>query len=567
MLAPVSRGAAQAVTVPAGARASTSCDGAIVSAIDIRAHQPLVVGVAAEALDKTERAAGVRFATTHADVIRAYLRVAVGERCTERDRSESERLLRAQPFIAQAGVRAVPDGPGRVRLLVDVVDELPVIVGGSLGQGTLKAVELGTQNLSGRGLMLVAHYDRGFAYRDGFGARAVQYGAFGGPDYIALSAERRTLGEALSVEVAQPFLTDLQRTASHASVNEASYYAGVVRPDGPDVALYTRRLSYDVGWVARLAHRNGRGTVGLVGGAILGEDVRTGPSSVIVSDSGVVMAPVPELGVQYGSYGVTRVAAIGGLRSLRFLTVRGFDALRARQDVGIGIQLDLLAGASVLATPGASDVFAAGDLYAGGGDEDSFFAARLLGEGRENHGSGRRDGVVASGRFSWYARATPGRTTIMSVDASAVQHLAFPVQLTFRDYDGGLLGFPGATSAGGQRVVARVEERGLIRLFTDRADFAVAAFADAGKLWAGDVPFGATTGIHSSVGFSLLGTYPTGGKRIYRMDLAVPLNPQRGGSRFAVRFSSGDRTGLLWLEPGDVSRARTGAVPANLMKW
>ena len=113
----------------------------------------------------------------------------------------------------------------------------------------------------------------------------------------------------------------------------------------------------------------------------------------------------------------------------------------------------------------------------------------------------------------------------------------------------------------------RLEERKLISLFPTRIDFAIAGFVDAGKIWAGDVPFGTTSVVRSSVGFSLLGGYPAGGKRTNRVDFAVPINPESGRARFELRFSSYDHTRLLWIEPRDVAGARTGAVPANLMKW
>ena len=177
------------------------------------------------------------------------------------------------------------------------------------------------------------------------------------------------------------------------------------------------------------------------------------------------------------------------------------------------------------------------------------------------------DGLVGSARFAWYTRPSDLRTRILSLEASTIQHLAFPLQLTFRDADAGLPGFPDATAAGGQRVIARIEERRLVRLFPSRIDFAFAAFADAGKLWAGDVPYGASSPVRASVGISLLGAYPSGGKRTLRADLAIPINPERGGARYELRFSDTDHTRLLWFEPRDVARARSGAVPANLMRW
>ena len=52
---------------------------------------------------------------------------------------------------------------------------------------------------------------RGFAYRTGYEFRATQFGAFGRPDFVAFDAERQQHGDRLNFEVAEPFLTDLQR--------------------------------------------------------------------------------------------------------------------------------------------------------------------------------------------------------------------------------------------------------------------------------------------------------------------------------------------------------------------
>ena len=156
---------------------------------------------------------------------------------------------------------------------------------------------------------------------------------------------------------------------------------------------------------------------------------------------------------------------------------------------------------------------------------------------------------------------------MISLAGAVVQRLAFPAQLTFRDPEDGLLGFPDSRSAGGRRVVARVEERVLTSLLRPRADIALAGFVDAGRLWAGDVPYGSTTLVRGSAGFSVMGAYPSGGKRLYRVDFAIPLNPEPAGARFAVRVSVADRTGRFWREPRDVARARIGTAPTDLSRW
>jgi hypothetical protein len=102
-----------------------------------------------------------------------------------------------------------------------------------------------------------------------------------------------------------------------------------------------------------------------------------------------------------------------------------------------------------------------------------------------------------------------------------------------------------------------------------RADFGLATFGEVGTLWAGDVPYG-WTGSRGAIGLSLLAAYPTGSKRLYRADLAIPLTRAgelgRGG-RIELRLSSEDRTTLFWNEPDDVARARTGAAPFTLFAW
>ncbi len=560
--------AAQATTPSPAAQGRRGCDGDTVTAVDIRSHAPSSRGIAEETRQTASKFLGMPYEATRHAVIGAYLHVGAGRICTERDRRESERLLRAQPFLSSAVVRAIPVAAGHVRLQVDVVDELPLVAGASVNRGTVASLLLGTQNLAGRGLNLVAHAERGFAYRDGFGLRSVKYGMFGRPDFLAVDAERRSVvGERVSFELAEPFLTDLQRRAFHASASLTSGYYGVVPPVGEDVSQFVRRTTYDVGWVTRIGHPGGRGAVALLGAALLGEDERTGASRVVVSDTGLVAVAADPSVAGYPAFAITRVAVIGGVRALRFVTVRGFEALAAEQDMGVGVQVDLLAGPSVLASARAADVLLATDLYAGVGDERSFFVARALAEAREDRATHLWGGVVASSRLAWYGRGSDEETHRASVNMSAVQGLVFPLQLTFRDGDGGLPGFGNSRSAGGQRVVARVEERRLLGTFGTRADFALGLFAAAGKLWAGDVPYGQTTPVRASAGVSLLGAYPAGAKRTYRVDLAIPFNPDRGGSHLEVRFSFSDRTRLLWLEPGDVARARTGAVPVSLMQW
>lgn len=567
-LVPSPRAEAQTVLSRALVEARRPCDGDSITSITVTSHQPSYDGRLAETERKATGWLNLPRTTTRPWVAIAYLRLSAGSECTEIDRSESERLLRAQPFIASATVRAIPDGPRRVRIQVDVVDELRLVVGAGTRHGTVSALTLGSENLAGRGLSVVATARRGFAYRDGFGIDAMQYGAFGRPYYIALAAERRpVIGERLAVEFAEPFLTELQNRAFHSRTGLESGYNTLLRPDGANVSIFVRRTAYDIGWVTRIGRASGRRAVGLIGAVLLGEDIRIGDDLVIVADTGLAPEGTNPFSSQYPAFTTTRLAAIGGIRMLRFITVNGFDAVTAEQDMGIGVQFDALVGPSLQASAGATDVFIAGDFYAGVGNAKSFFVARALAEARQGRPTPDWDGVVASARLAWYGKPAADRARIASIDLATLHDLAFPMQLTLRDPEGGLAGYGKSEVAGGKRIVARVEERRVISSLGGRADLAAGLFASVGKLWAGDVPYGQTTPYHATAGFSLIGAYPAGGKRSYRVDIAFPINRAPGTSALELRFSSSDRTRLLWLEPNDVARARTGAVPVSLMKW
>jgi hypothetical protein len=556
-----------AAIAPAAAQRAApgrACNGETISAIDIRSSPPPVRGVARSWRGLAD-VVGLHFTVTRPRVITAYLQLAVGRPCLERNRSESERLLRLQPYLASAAVRAVPDGPGRVRIVVETVDEVPIIAGARMKGIAPVRLTVGSENVSGSGLTVALSGERGFAYRSGYGVQVAQYGAFGRPYTLLANAQRYPLGGQWSLEFAHPFLTDLERTAFHTGADESRVYYPVIRPAGEGLALSVHRSSYNAGAVTRL----GRGrVVGVVGAALIGEDVRTASGPVIISDSGLVGVPSDTaLGGRFPAFRVTRLAAIGGLRALRFMTVSRFDALTAAQDVGVGVQFGALAGPSLFSSTLNSDVFLSADVYAGLGQPTSFLLVRFTGEGRTDRASHRWQGMVGDTHLAWYATPSPQYTQIASLELSGIQRLAFPFQLTFRDHDGGVRGFPDATFAGGRRAVLRLEERRLLPSVSRRADLAVVGFVDAGKLWAGDVPYGVTTNVRAAVGISLLSAFPSGGKRTYRLDIAAPLNPARGGARWELRFSSADRTQLLWREPADIARVRAGGAPSNLLSW
>ncbi|HEV2016665.1 MAG TPA: hypothetical protein VGQ98_00025, partial [Gemmatimonadaceae bacterium] len=159
------------------------------------------------------------------------------------------------------------------------------------------------------------------------------------------------------------------------------------------------------------------------------------------------------------------------------------------------------------------------------------------------------------------------RQTFMSdVTWSGGWRQRIPFQLTFADRDGGLRGFRSAEVGGGRRLIGKVEDRYLIGRYKQIASIAMAGFAEAGKLWAGDTPFGVNTPLNASVGFSLLAASPPQSRRTVRADFAFPVRGQ-SDKRAEVRIVVTDFTRMFRLEPRDVTNSRERSVPASVFSW
>ncbi len=540
--------------------AAAACDGRIVSAIDVVTRPP-TFSVIPGALRGIVRTVGFQ-ATTRASVVRRFLLTEVGRPCSERQRAESERILRLQPYLADASVRAVDDGAGGLRLEVETLDDIPVIVGGRFRGIRPYALTLGNENVAGGGILVAVSGERGFAYRNGATLRVVANQALGRPYTFSLLARRAPLGSTVGIALGHAFLTDLQRSAWHMGFGDDRRYVSFVRPEGEKVAVRTERSFADIGGVTRIGIRGRRA---YFGGLLTHERAVQGDEPVVISDSGLVPDADPALLGRFESYENVRINAVIGTRFLRFLPVRGFDALTATQDVATGVQIGLLAGHGFPRLGGTDDdLFLSGDLYVGLASERSLIAMRTVWEGRRDRDAGW-DATVGSARLAWYRKMSDSKLFIASGEFSGGWRSRLPFQLTLGDRQGGLRGYHGSRIAGGRRAVLRLEERWVIGRLMGRADVGVAGFMDAGKTWAGDVPFGLTSPVKTSLGLGLLAAAPRS-KQLLRADIAVPLSRDSGAPTWELRLSTSITRGF-WREPRDVSRLRAGAAPSSIFTW
>jgi hypothetical protein len=553
------------VAVRDSVRTAARCEGQTITQIDVRPQPPDFGGIVARSRFLS-RTIETLHATTQPDVIRRFLVVEAGRPCTELRRAESERILRAQPFLADAKISVYRDRGG-VRLDVYTVDETSFLGGLAVGGGAPRptVLKLGNQNIVGRGIYADAEWRDGFFYRDTYGAGFRHNQLFGRPYQLSAEGVRRSFGGDWRIEAGHAFLTDLQRVAWRVSAGGTEDLVYFARPDGPNPAVSYSRDFADVGGIIRIGVP---GQLSLFGLSFSQEKEAAGALPVVVTDTGVVPLPDPDSALlRYRGHRAARVNALWGVRNIAFMSATGFDALSAAQDVRVGIQFGTLFGRS-LSILGSEDddILIATDLYAGYGSPRAFAMLEVRGSGREDGNTNRWDGILASGSAAWYLKPTPSHTVIARAEYGAGWRQRLPFQLTLGDTRGGVRGYRRSQIGGGQRVVGRLEERWFVGRPRGLGDLGLAVFSDVGKIWAGDVPFGVDTRYKVGVGVGVLAAVPPRSQRLYRVDIAFPLSPDRQ-ARWELRVSTGGVRGGFGTEPGDVVRSRERTVPSSIFTW
>jgi hypothetical protein len=551
--------------LPAQVRGSVACDGQAITEIRIESHGPSL-GKLPRQLAGLNRIAEFHV-TTQPNVIRQLLLLSEGQRCSELRRAESERMLRAQSFIAEATILAYPVIDGGVWLHVVTVDEFSLIAG--LGAGSespyVSKARGGNSNWFGRGVLAEIEWEDGASYRDAFGGRIRHQMLFGKPYQLSVHGARRSLGREWGIEATHPYFTDLQRTAWHASAGETRGYFGFIRGDMPVAALALSRAHADIGGIIRIGEP---GRLSLFGASITSERERADGGPVVVGEFGLVPDATTEFEGRYGAHQTARLNALWGVRNTRYFRATGFDALTGSQDVRTGFQLGVLAGRS-LAVLGSrdDDIFLSAELYAGLGGRRAFAGLQVIGEGRQNYNANSWDGVLGSGRLASYLRLAETHTLIASAEWSGGWRQRVPYQVSLADFDGGIRGYRKSAVGGARRAVLRVEERWAIGQVNRAADVGLATFVDVGRLWAGDAPFGVDTPVQAGFGLGLLAAVPAGSRRLWRLDISIPVDRDIARGSWEVRLGSTDLSRVFWREPKDVARSRERAAPGSVFNW
>lgn len=555
--------AQDSTTVAPPSPAAQSCDGERITTITIHPQGPPMLGRAGT-LRHAVSSVLMQHRTTQPRVVQSFLELKEGGVCTELRRAETERVLRAQPFLANAKVTATPDGPGAVAIDVTTVDEISLVVDASFSGLQLTSLRFGNSNVLGNGQYANVSWQQGDVYRDGFGARYVNYAAFNSPERLTLDAARDPIGGHALAALEHPFYTNLQHVAWHTGLSYTNSYTGLDRIEDDPLSLGVHHFLADVGAVSRVDI----GTRRLfLGGVLTHERMSTYDRGIVITDSGFVHEPDNLFDARYPDYHATRLAAVAGLRMLDYKRVVGYDALYGTQDLPLGVQLATQIGRGIPHL-GNTNWLVGGDVLAGRAFGPSYLGTRLSGEVQRDASTGGWTGLVTTARLAYYVKSGQYHTLIVTGDFAGAWRSLFPYELTLGNSRSGLRGFRGSQEAGAQRAVARIEDRWAIRRFGTWSAIGAAVFADAGKVWAGDVPYGVDSPIRSSVGVSLLAAVPAQSQTTWRVDIAAPLDRGPGVHRsIEVRFVSENRARGSLTQADDLSRARAGTAASNIFGW
>jgi hypothetical protein len=544
----------------AHAQAPTRCDGRVVHEIRVSALRPAFKGEAAY-WRRIARSVGLHHTTTDTAVVRRFLALETGQLCTDFRMRESARLLREQPFLADARIRSVPDDSGGVRVEVETIDEIPALASARLEHGHVSYLEIGNENMFGDGWLLAIHgSDRALEGRSA-GFRLSDFQFLGRPYQLDVQSDWGQRTSGWLVDASHGYLTNLQKMAWEAGIAHAGQQLVVVHRgnDIDDLALPYRRFAADVGGVIKLGNLRTPILLGAIATMTRLEPL----GSLSVSDNGIL--PDTTLAHRYPKVSRSRLTGVAAWRNLHFVAARGFEALTATQDVPTGVQLFGQLGRGTHSLTGASDVYMLGDILAGVGSPKTYAGLHLITEGRREIGQRVYDGVVSSGRLGLYWKPNDPNVMRAWTEYAGGWRVQAPFQLALSTEDQRLIGYHGSLY-GARRVAGGVEIRHVFPGITTRGDIGAGAFVNASRLWAGDAPFGVDTPLLPSAGISLFGAVPQGSQRLLRIDLGAPLRRGIAHSGVELRLTFSDVTRTVRSEPRDIAAAREQLVGPDVFR-
>lgn len=528
------------------------------------------------------RAANAVHVRTRAWVIRRELLFAPGDCFDPFLLEESERVLRAYDFLSDVEITAAAQADGGQVVTVATRDEWSTRVDVRLGSGlALEGVRVTEENVLGSGQSLGVFFLDRDVQRE-YGAAYYTPQMLGTRWDLSLEAGQTRPGTFVRQEVAYPYVGEVSSWAGRQSFQREDRYFDFIARDDRDldadhVLLPVREKLFDAAVVRRLGSPGNMGLLGVAltyqelsypGGAELaprGRYADRGPA-----DDSVVTRLLPHA----EELDNIRAFLLLGHRTVEWETRRGLNSMRGSEDVRLGAETGIAIGRSISALENDDDLYTTLSFYAGAaaGDALLFTRARLDSRRDLNAPADRSEweDVYAEGEVLAYLKPTrlPRHTLFFRAAGLGAWHTRTPFQLTLGGAHA-LRGYDRERLPGGRRLVLNLEDRIYFGWpLRDVLDMGGTVFADAGQIWKGDVPFGASSGWRGSVGFGLRASFPAGGRSSYRIDVAWPLESGTRFKDFRLMISLGEAIGLHPREPDEqLLRSRPEGVAGELFPF
>ena len=571
--------------LPDGAAAQaepSSCPAGRVTAIFIDNHS--VFDLSNPRLDPrlgwAYRLANQLHVPTREAVIRRELLVREGDCYDEEMLLESARVLRASAFLAEVDVYGVRQPDGSHHVVVDTRDEWSTRVeprfGTSGGMG-LSGLVLRDDNLLGYGRQVAAFYREAWG-EPMYGASYATPQLFDTRWDAAFAGGKTPTGYFAFQSLSYPFVGDHGRWALREQFQHEDRYfryaAARADADLVDVLLPERRRKYDVGAVYRFGRRT---NVTMIGAALSGERITyPAPPRLAPRDEGVVGADsLLDAVTRMDSISSVRAMLLIGKRNVRFVPRRAFDTVHGTEDVRLGFEAELGVGRSLSGFSNREDISIESGLFAAAALTPEVVAgAYLLVEGK-NEITERADRDEWRDIFAeldaWaYLRPSPEsrHTTVLSVRAAGGWSTTVPYQLTLGG-EAGLRGYPDHVDPGGSRLVVSLEQRTYLGWpYPDLFDLGTVAFVDVGRMWAGDVAFGADSPVRANVGVGLRAALPPGSRNTLRVDVGVPVRSGVGPGDVVVSVGMAQAIGVRGLRrDAELARSSRRTLSTSLFNY
>lgn len=525
---------------------------------------------------------------TRPDFIESELLFGVGDCMDPFLLHESERILRQYDFLARVDVFPVAQPDGTQHVVISTQDDFTAQfnIRASLDEGfDLEGVDLTEENLFGRGIRVGGFIIQRREQKDK-GILVSTPRLFNTRLDAGIRVGNTRVGTFVDQGIFYPFVGETGRFALRQSYFRRETLFSYSVEDQGDVTNITLPFFSERAEVT-LAKRFGEAGnltflgIGLSRQVLEFNDLSSGPEIVRNRDFGKREDAPPEivnlLGTQAVENAATRINLILGKRNLSFVRRRGLDALDGVQDVAEGTEVNVTLGRTLGLLQddgeGTSDLFTRASVFGGLAPGPWVLSATASLEGRQIFSDptaldrdGWRDVIGEFDLYGYWHPEKSRNTVFARLSGASGWRMNVPFQLTLGGAEG-VRGFGTDDHPGGRRLIASIENRTKLDWSPGRLmDTGISVFADAGKAWRGDTPFGVDSGVQASVGAGLRLGFPRGTRGVIRIDLAFPTTgPDKFGSPI-FRITAFELLGLVrGFEDNQLKRSRRSGVGASLI--